>query len=126
MIEKILEIVQTGLADLDIPYEFMRYNAEVIDRYWVGEYSETPTVNEDGYCEATILLTGTTKQAWMTLLQDREKIENHFPRIGGLRVATDKGTVVIMYDNSTPIPTGDADLKRIQINLHIKAWKGMI
>lgn len=125
MIEKALGVVKEELEKIDIPYEFMRWTSIVNNRYWVGEYSEIPTDTEDGYEEGTLILTGTTKNPWSVLMQDRVKINDHFPNIGGLRKSTDKGTVVIFYDNSFPVPTGEADLKRIQINLHIKMWKGM-
>lgn len=125
MIETALGITNTELKKIGVPYEFMRWTSHVKDRYWVGEYSETPTDTEDGYEEGTLILTGTTKNLWSVLMQDRAKIKDHFSKIGGLRTSTNKGTVVIFYDNSFPVPTGEADLKRIQINLQIKAWKGM-
>ena len=31
--------------------------------------------------------------------------------------------VAVFYGNASPVPTGDADLKRIQINLTIKEYK---
>ena len=125
MIEAALGIINTELQNIGIPYEFMQWTSPVEDRYWVGEYAETPTDTEDGYEEATLILTGTTKGLWSVLMQDREKIEDHFPSNWGSRKSTEKGTVVIFYDNSFPVPTGEADLKRIQINLQIKAWKGI-
>lgn len=125
MIETALGIVATELNNIGVPYEFMRWTSTVEDRYWVGEYSETSTYTEDGYEEATLILTGTTRDSWSVLMQDRAKIDDHFPNVGGLRIPTDKGVVVIFYDTSFPVPTGEADLKRIQINLQIKSWKGM-
>jgi hypothetical protein len=126
MIEKALGIVNTELNNIDVPYEFMRWTStDDTDIYWVGEFAESPTDKEDGYEEGTLILTGTTKNLWSVLMEHRAKIKDHFPSIGGLRIATDAGTVVIFYENSTPIPTGDANLKRIQVNLRIKMWKGM-
>jgi hypothetical protein len=125
MIQTVLGVVNNELQSIGVPYEFMRWTSPVEDRYWIGEYTETPTNTEDGYEEGTLILTGTTRTTWSVLMQDRAKIEDHFPRIGGLRAATDNGAVVIFYDNSFPVDTGEADLKRIQINLHIKMWKGM-
>jgi hypothetical protein len=95
----------------------------VEDTYFIGEYSETSTTSEDGYRESTLMLTGTTIGSWMDLEQHRANIEHHFPRIHGLRLTTDTGTVVIFYENSFPVPTGEADLKRIQINLLVKEWR---
>lgn len=125
MIETALGIVHSELQKIGVPYEFMRWTSTVGDRYWIGEFMETPTNTEDGYEEGTLILTGTTKSSWLSLMQDRAKIKDHFPNVYGLRSATDKGTVVIFYEDSTPIPTGDANLKRIQVDLRIKSWKGM-
>lgn len=125
MIETALGIVNTELQKIDVPYEFMRWTSTDTDIYWVGEYSEIPTDAEDGYEEGTLMLTGTTKNLWSVLMEHRAKIKDHFSNIGGLRNYTDEGTVVIFYDQSIPVPTGDANLKRIQVNLHIKMWKGM-
>lgn len=125
MIEVILGIIKDELKKIDVPYEFMRWTSSVEDRYWIGEYSESVTDTEDGYEESTLILTGTTRQLWSVLMQDRAKIKDHFPKEGGLRISTDNGVVVIFYENSFPVPTGEADLKRIQVNLQIKSWKGM-
>ena len=125
MIEAMLGIVKNAMQSNNIPYEFMRFKSDVEDRYWVGEYSEVTTDTEDGYNEYTMLLTGTTQNAWLELIKDTEKMKDHFPQIGGLRTANEEGVVVIFYDNSFPVPTGEANLKRIQVNLHIKTWKGL-
>lgn len=125
MIGTILATINSELNKIGVPYEFMMWTSPVEDRYWVGEFSETPTDTEDGCEEMTGLLTGTTSGTWESLLQDITKIKDHFPSVGGLRVSTPRGTVVIFYDNSFPVPTGEANLKRIQVNLNIKSWKGM-
>lgn len=119
----VLGIISNELNSIGVPYEFMRWTGEVQYPYFIGEYSEVPTVTEDGYKETTILLTGTTKGSWLELEQFRSKIEKHFHPICGLRCSTDDGVVAIHYDNSIPVPTGDADLKRIQINLQVKEWR---
>ena len=124
MIETALGIVKDEMKSIDVPYEFMMWTSDVNGRYWIGEYLEIPTETEDGAKEYTLILTGTTRNSWMELIQDGAKIEDHFPAIGGLRKNTEKGAVVIFYENSSPIPTGEQDLKRIQVNLRIKAWKG--
>jgi hypothetical protein len=125
MIETALGIANNELNGIGVPYEFMRYTAPVGDRYWIGEYTETSTDTEDGYEEGTLILTGTTKDSWMALMQDRTNIKDHFPSVGGLRKTADTGVVVFFYDNSFPVPTDEADLKRIQINIQIKSWKGL-
>lgn len=121
----VLGIIKDEMNSLGIPYEFMEWTDPVQYPYWVSEYSEIPTDAEDGGKEGTVILTGTTKGSWLELEQARAKIENHFPVAGGFRTSTDTGAVVIFYGNSFPVPTGEADLKRIQINLQIKQWKGL-
>lgn len=123
MIETALGVANDELHIIGVPYEFMRWTTFVEDRYWIGEYMETPTDTEDGYEEGTLILTGTTKDSWLVLMQDRVKIKDHFPKEGGLRVPTENGVVVFFYENSFPVDTGEADLKRIQINLQIKMWR---
>ena len=119
----VLGVIKEELDNIGIPYEFMRWTSDVQYPYWVGEYSEIASVTEDGYKESTVTLTGTTNEAWVKLEQERAEIENHFPTVYGLRKATDKGTVVIYYDRSFPVPTSEADLKRIQIDLKVMEWR---
>lgn len=126
MIETILGIIKDELKSIDVPYEFMRWTSTTNpEKYWIGEYTESPVFTEDGSEEYSLILTGTTKASWLELMQDMAKIKDHFPTVGGLRKTTDIGAVVIFYENNFPVPTGDANLKRIQVNLRIKAWKGM-
>lgn len=120
-----LGFVAAELEKLGVPYEFMRWTSQLQYPYFVGEYSETITATEDGRKESTLILTGFTRGSWLELEQIRAKIENHFPAAGGLRGQTDNGAVVVFYGNSFPVDTGEADLKKIQINLDIRTWKGM-
>ena len=119
----VLGVIARELHSIGVPYEYMRWTSTVQYPYFIGEYSETPTNAEDGYKEGTLMVTGTTIGSWMDLEQYRAKIEHHFPSIHGLRMATDTGAVVIFYGNSFPVDTGEADLKRIQINLEVKEWR---
>lgn len=119
----VLGIIANELNKIGVPYEFMRWTSAAVDTYFIGEYSETPATTEDGFRESTLLLTGTSIGDWLDLEQYRSTIEHHFPAIYGLRLATDTGAVVIFYENSFPVPTGEADLKRIQINLKVMEWR---
>lgn len=124
-----LGIIATELNRIGVPYEFMEWTDPVRYPYFVGEYSESPVTAEDGGKEATLMLTGTTNTkfggSWLELEQYRSDIEELFHPICGLRITVADGAVAIFYENSFPVPTGEADLKRIQINLRIKKWKGM-
>lgn len=119
-----LGVFAAEMDSIGVPYEFMRWTSDVNGAYFVGEYTETPTVTEDGSKESTLIVTGTTRGSWLELEQFRVKIESHFPAEYGLRKPTDTGSVAFYYANSIPVDTGDSDLKRIQINIQVKEWKG--
>jgi hypothetical protein len=120
-----LGVLAQELSAIGIPYAFVRWTTRLQYPYFVGEYTETPVTDEDGGKESTVLLTGTTNGDWIDLERARAKIERHFPAIYGLRRPVDDGVVVFYYSNSLPVPTGEAELKRIQINLQIKEWRTM-
>lgn len=120
-----LQFINKQMSVLDIPYEFMEWTTKIRYPYTVGEYSEVSTITEDGAEESTFILTVTTRGKWIVLEEIKEKIRQHFPAVGGFRAKTDSGSIAVFYDNAFPVPTGEADLKRIQINLNIKEWKGM-
>ena len=120
-----LKFISEQMNILSIPYAFMRWSDDIQYPYFVGEYSEVPTTTEDGAEETSFIITGTTRNDWLELEQYKEKIKNHFPAACGLCDSTDSGSIAVFYDNAFPVPTGEADLKRIQINLTIKQWKGM-
>ena len=124
----ILTVLNEEITALGIPYQFMEWNSEdgvLRYPYAVGELTRTPTANEDGNFESTLLITVTTRGTWAELYEIDSIIEAHFPSSGGLNVSTEKGACIIFYAGSFPVPTGEADLKRIQINLDIKEWKGL-
>lgn len=125
MIESILATIKAEMQNIGIPYEYMRWKGKVEYPYFVGEYTEIPTDSEDGREEGTLLLAGYTRNTWLELTQAIQKIKDHFPSVGGFRKATDSGVVVLFYSHAFPIDTGDAELKKIQINIDVMAWKGL-
>lgn len=118
-----LKFINNELEKAGIPYEFMRWTGELQYPYFVGEYTEFPPATEDGCKESTMIITGFTRESWMELESYRAKIERHFPAAGGLRGRTSSGVIAVFYGGASPIPTGEADLKKIQINLDIKEWR---
>ena len=125
MSKAVLKLVSDAMESLGIEYAFGVYEGNpIVYPYFVGEYTETESSTEDGLQETTFMLTGFSRDTWLTLEETKEKIENHFNQVGGMTVITDNGSgVAIFYANSLIVPTGDAELKSIQINLSIKEWK---
>lgn len=121
-----LAFIQKQMEALNIPYELGEWTSDDIpDRYFVGEYSIEPTEDEDGSYNSTMILTGTTRGKMLLLENDRKAIEQRFNPSCGLCAKTDSGSIAVFFKSAFPVPTGEADLKRIQINLDIKEWKGL-
>lgn len=119
-----LEIIKAGLVSLGVNYEIAAWTQTPVYPYFVGEYQETEPVTEDGLRESTFILTGFTRDSWLELEEAKEAIENYFDAISGRTTITESGSaVVVSYANGLIVPTGDAELKKIQINLSIKEWK---
>lgn len=124
MSKRVLKAVADAMASLGLEYEFGEYTKRPMKYpYFVGEYTETEPMTEDGLQEFTVLLNGFSRSTWAALEDAKEKIENLFNRVSGETVIADDGSAVaIFYAGSQIIPTGDAELKRIQITLSVKEW----
>lgn len=118
-----MEVIESAMKTLGINYEFGVWASPVVYPYFVGEYQETPSINEDGMQETAFILNGFSRESWTQLEEIKEKIKNYFGRVGEKTVITDNGSAVaVFYSHSLIVPTGDAKLKRIEINLTIKEW----
>lgn len=127
MTTKPLEIVSNAMETLDIEYGFGVYSGnaagQIVYPYFVGEYTESTPLNEDGMQEATVMLTGFHRGTWAELEAAKAKIENYFNKVSGKTVMADDGSaVIIFYDSALVIPKEDAQLKSIQINLSVQEW----
>ena len=124
MTKKALKLINEAMKALDLEYGFVRYTKKpVVFPYWVGEYQENTPVDESGHSNSSFLLTGFHRGAWDDLETQKEKIENYFNKVSGKTVMAEDGSAVaIFYANSLIVPTMDAELKRIQINLDVHEW----
>ena len=116
-----LQYISEKLNEAGINYEFMQWTNKVVYPYFIGEYQEAESLNEDGLQEATFILNGFSKGSWLELEQAKETIEKVF-NFTAVILPSGNG-LTVFYSGSLVIPTGDAELKRIQINLAIKEWK---
>ena len=123
MSKQVLKIISDAMNSLGLEYDFGTYKKNpVVYPYFVGEYQETEPMTEDGLQETTFLLSGFHRGEWRTLEEAREKIEKYFG-FGGKAVITDNSGVAVFYAGTLIVPTGDAELIKIQVNLNIKEWK---
>ena len=124
MTKTALKIIGKAMEALGLEYGFMRCNNNpVVYPYWVGEYQENPSVDESGHSTSTFMLTGHHRGDWADLETQKEKIENYFNKISGKTVMAEDGSAVaVFYSTSLIVPSMDAELKRMQINLDIHEW----
>ena len=120
-----LDFINQQMEALGIPYEFGEWTSDVRYPYFVGELSSPEEmITEDGREATTLLITGFHRGKYAELEIKKERIKKHFHHINGLCGKTDSGSIAVFFDGSFYLPTGEADLKKIQINLKILEWKG--
>ena len=118
----ILKIISDDMTALGLNYAFLRWTSDVIYPYFIGEYTEEPNITEDNLQDTAFLITGTTRGSFIDLETAKANIEKLYH--DGKRGITASGNgVVIFYESALTVPTDDAELKKIQINLLIKEWK---
>lgn len=115
--KKVLKIINDELNVMNIPYTFDGWDKELELPQFIGEIFETPTLNEDGLCEYSVILTGIAmKNDIDYLLAVAEQLMERY------KPSRTVNGVVIMYSNTMPVDTNSEDLKKIQITLNIKKW----
>ena len=121
----VLQFINEQMEALELPYEFGGWTSDVVYPYCVGEYSENEPIAEDGGFEVPFILTFFHRGNRITLEEIKDKIKKHFPSVHGLRVRTESGAIAAFYGGAFFIPTGEAELHKLQINLKIKTWEGV-
>ena len=121
MTEAGLEFINQELLGLGINYEFGEWTSEIVYPYWVGNFIEVPS--DDGPAETTFILEGFTRGSKLELLQVKGVIEKHFEHGITAILENHSGVAVVYSDANSDIPTGNANLKKIQVNLTVKEWK---
>lgn len=119
---KALEFIASQMNSYDVPYSLMEWKGKVPEMYFVGEYQETDssTKEENGFQETAFILTGFTRKSYLLLEEVKEKIEKNMPKTA---ILDDGSGIAVFYNSAFTVPTGDAELKRIQINLVVKEWR---
>ena len=122
MTSEALILIDSCMKELGLNYAFLEWKGTPIYPYFTGEYSETDVPSEDGRSEATFILTGFSRTTALALEEAKEAIRRLF-KDGKTAITSSGNGVAIFYSNAFPVPTEDAELKKIQINLIIKEWK---
>lgn len=123
MTEAAIAWVGNLMDSLSIPYAFMEWKEKPPEEgYFVGDYIESPTVDrtENGHAEYTFILRGFTRKEWTFLEQAKRKIEK---KAASTTILPDGTGLAVFYDYGEHVPTGDASLKSIKINLRMQEWR---
>lgn len=121
---EVLNALNAVLESLGINYEYDSMS-ESPPRYpyWVGEYSEIEPTTEDGEEEFSIILTGFCRGNLLALEEEKEKIKECFKH--GLSKTTESGAFIFFSSaGSLNIPVDDPDLRKRQITINAKYWRG--
>lgn len=116
-----LKFISDTLTGAGINYEFWEWTSPVKYPYFVGEYSESEPVEEDGMQESEVILNGFTREAYFELEIAKSKIEKLFSNM--TTILPNGNGLAIFYAGSFVVPTGDEELKKIEIHLRINEWK---
>lgn len=121
MTSAILKHINDILTSNGITYEFGEKKPPITYPYFVGTYTDLGASDESGLYESDLTLDGFSKTDWLTLERARETIENLFAEY--TTILGNGSGICISYSGCLIVPTGDSELKRIQITLNIKEWK---
>ena len=124
MTNNVLKAMKGAMQEMGMEYAFRRFRKRPEYPYCVGDYLESESMTEDGLQECTFTLTGFARGAGSeTVLEAaKNKIRNYFTLEVRAFPFDDGSVVAIAYGDAQPVPTEDAELDRIQINLTVKEW----
>lgn len=127
----VLGFINSEMERAGIEYHLLENRKpEVTYPYFVGELIPADPAAEDGMQEFTLILDGFNRKSSRTegtileLLEEAEKIEEHFPPVEGRTAALGNQAVAVFYCGCQMGETGDEQLQKVQINLTVKTWKG--
>lgn len=122
MEEELLNVLYKEMVNvLKLNYEYMEWTSELVYPYITGEHFITNNDIATGLLQGEMLLEVWTRGTELELVQIHDKIHNHFKKL--TKMQNNMG-FCITYKNKYPARTGDLDLKKIQINLETRVWKG--
>lgn len=129
--KKVLEFIAGEMKKAGVEYHFEKNGKpKPAYPYYVGELVPTEPVNEDGMQQYSLILDGFTRKTESSsgtlfeLLEDAEKIERHFPQVGGITAVLGNQAIAVFYCSCQPVDSGEEQLKKVQVILDVKTWKG--
>lgn len=114
----ILEVLNREMAAIGVNYSLMTATDPTYP-YFTCEPSENDFSFEENKTDGQILLEGWTRGKWAELFSMKDTIKKHF---ADYRTVENGYAININYLSSTPIRSGEAELKKIQIILEFQTW----
>lgn len=122
MTRESLAFIASTLFKAGIRYAYQRWNGKGADMYWIGSYVEQQYLPEDQSQLTLFLLDGfSTSGSWSRLEAEKETIKASFADVREL--LTSESGISVRVESVQTIPTGTADVKRIEIQLLVKEWR---
>ena len=115
---ELLEAFQSELVKLGISGAFRLYKGTEYP-YLTYEYFETNVTHEDGGTDGELLCEIWTRGLFADLVGIKEKLKKHFKQ---LFIKVGNNVYYFDYASATPDETGDAELKKLQVNITTKYW----
>lgn len=112
---KVLTLMNDLMNEMNLPYTYDKWDADLVLPHFIGEISEVPTVDEDGKNEYSFILTGFAIN-YSYLFGIADKFKQRF------KTSAIIDGVVVKYDSTSTISSDTDDLKQVQINFTIKEW----
>jgi hypothetical protein len=117
-----LAFIASALSKAGVRYAYQRWNESDGDLYWIGSYSEQQYLPEDQSQTTLFILDGfSTSGSWSRLEAEKETIKASFADVREL--LTSESGISVRVESVQTIPTGTADVKRIEIQLLVKEWR---
>lgn len=124
MTTEALNYISQYMDGLDLPYSFDLWRGDPPDLYFVGEYQEIDTDNQQdtGYEEAQFTLVGFGRgdDAVLNLEKAKEKIKRSSNQTA---ILPSGSGLAVFYNTGIPVDTGVPDVKRVDIKITVKEWR---
>lgn len=117
---ELLTAFKNALDSLGIESAFRVY-AGTQYPYMTYEYYETNVTHEDGGTDGELLCEIWSRNTFAELIEIKEKLKEFFKQ---KNIKVGNNMYHFDYVSSTPEDTGDAELKKIQVNITTRYWKG--
>lgn len=120
MENELLATFKGALDSLSIESAFRAYSGNKYP-YMTYEYYETNVTHEDGGTTGELLCEIWSRNTFEELIDIKEKLKEFFKH---KNIKVGNNMYHFDYASSTPEDTGDASLKKIQVSITTRYWKG--